>query len=310
MSKRLTTEQFIEKARKVHGNRYDYSLVNYTGRLIPVKIICPVHGVFEQKPANHFNSGCILCGQEKVGKLNRKTKTDFINSANLVYGIGKYDYSKVVYTTCKIKVLIGCKNHGYFLMTPNKFLKGVGCPKCGFERKSQKRRLTTEQFVKKSIKIHGNKYCYYRVVYKTNRVPVEIICSKHGPFFQMPSKHLEGCGCPMCSQSRGESIITLFLQRNNIKFIPEYKFSGCKYKKELPFDFAIFNNKGELKCLIEYQGQQHFEPVKYFGGLEYFNLRVKKDTIKFNYCKCNKITLYYITYKDDIQQRLKEILNV
>ena len=109
MGKKLTTETFIEKARKVHGDRYNYSRVNYINSTIPVKIICPEHGEFEQRPAKH------LSGQNcpKCSKHYRKTTKEFITEAKKVHN-NKYDYSKVEYINGKTKVCIVCPKHGEY----------------------------------------------------------------------------------------------------------------------------------------------------------------------------------------------------
>jgi len=122
--KRLTTEEFIEKSIKVHGDRYDYSLVEYKNAHTKVKIICKEHGVFEQTPNTHLNgSGCLECGGTK--QLNTKK---FIKKAKEIHG-KKYDYSLVNYINAKTKIKIICTNHGEFEQTPNSHLNSCGLSK-------------------------------------------------------------------------------------------------------------------------------------------------------------------------------------
>ncbi|MDR0676612.1 MAG: DUF723 domain-containing protein [Elusimicrobiota bacterium] len=127
------TEQskFIEMVRQVHEDKYDYSLVEYTGCKNLIKIICPKHGIFEQKPYLHLNGkGCYLCGLEKIGDLKRKTVEQFIEEARQIHG-EKYDYSLVEYKNAHTKVKIICPKHGVFEMRPNNHTsQQQGCPKC------------------------------------------------------------------------------------------------------------------------------------------------------------------------------------
>ena len=112
MPKKLTKEEFIERSRAIHGDKYDYSLVEYRGKDIKVKIICPIHGVFEQTPNNHMHgAGCYKCGRDTVSKKTRYTKEDFIRVANEKHN-NKYDYSLVDYVNSQCKVKIICPVHG------------------------------------------------------------------------------------------------------------------------------------------------------------------------------------------------------
>lgn len=131
MCKKLTRQEFINKANTVHNFKYDYSLVNYINSWSKVVIICPLHGKFEQRANAHINSsqGCNYCGCIQAGKLQTSTLLDFINKANKIHN-NKYDYSNTIYETSKKKVEIICSLHGSFWQTPGNHLKGMGCNKC------------------------------------------------------------------------------------------------------------------------------------------------------------------------------------
>ena len=134
MSKKLTTQQFIEKAQKVHENKYDYSLVEYKASKYKVKIICKEHGVFEQGSNDHLQGrGCSGCGYEKNSLNTRKTKEEFVKQANKTHN-SIYNYTDSVYSGSKNKIKIGCSIHGDFWQDPNNHLQGTTCPKCGRER--------------------------------------------------------------------------------------------------------------------------------------------------------------------------------
>lgn len=193
MPKKLTTEEFVRRANVVHHGKYDYSLVSYNGYAVPIRIICPIHGEFEQNAGPHLAGlGCRKCGN-----CEKHTSDSFISEAKRVHG-DLYDYSKVVYAGNKKKVSIGCNIHGPFHQTPNMHLRGAGCPLCGFDKTRKFITLTTAEFIRNSKLVHGNLYDYSRTDYIGNKKPVVIVCKIHGPFYQRPSEHLTGCGCPKC----------------------------------------------------------------------------------------------------------------
>lgn len=123
---KLSEDEFIAKARKVHGDKYSYDKVEYNGYLSKVKIICNKHGVFWQIPAKHLNGyGCKKCGVDKT----RLGTADFITKSNEIHG-NKYLYDNVEYTNTSNKVEIICHKHGSFMQSPNSHLSGKGCPRC------------------------------------------------------------------------------------------------------------------------------------------------------------------------------------
>jgi len=127
--KRKTTEQFIIDSKLIHGDRYDYSNVNYSTASEKVEIACPEHGLFLQRPTSHYKYGCPSCGRIKSAKAQRKTLEDFITDSNKVHS-NVYDYSKSKYKQSKDKIEIICKEHGSFYQSPNSHLQGNGCPEC------------------------------------------------------------------------------------------------------------------------------------------------------------------------------------
>ena len=191
-SQKLTTEKFIEKARKIHDDKYDYSKVEYVNSHRPVKIICKIHGEFEQSPTNHLSGkGCPICAGKNM------TTEQFIKKARIIHG-DRYDYSKVVYINSTTKVCIICPEHGEFWQSPNNHLDGKGCYFCGVKQQTQQRTITTSEFIKRAMLIHNDKYKYDKVDYINARSKVCIICPSHGEFWQEPCLHLSGSGCPNC----------------------------------------------------------------------------------------------------------------
>lgn len=126
-----TTEEFIRKAKEIHGDKYDYSKVKYVNIQTPVTIICKIHGEFKQTPTNHLTGcGCQKCAIERTNIANRSNIEEFIEKANKIHNF-KYDYTEAEYGGNQIKMAIKCPIHGVFLQDPSHHLQGEGCPKCG-----------------------------------------------------------------------------------------------------------------------------------------------------------------------------------
>ncbi len=207
MAQTSNTNEFIEKARLIHGDKYDYSKVEYINSFVKIKIICPEHGEFYQTPHNHLKKyGCSRCGRMSSINSRFSSTEKFIEKARIIHG-DKYDYSKVEYVHNKRKIVIVCKIHGEFSQTPNCHLKGQGCPICGKDELVNGLYLTLEEFINKSRLIHGDKYDYSKVEYVGNKSPIIIICPTHGEYFQKPYHHLRGQGCMRCGISSCHMII-------------------------------------------------------------------------------------------------------
>ena len=296
-TKKSNTNDFIEKAKKIHPNRYSYELVDYKNNKTPVIITCPTHGNFKRRPNDHLNGqGCKDCGVEQRASKRRLPQDVFIRRAEELHK-GKYGYEKVDYKNNNTPVQIKCPIHGYFPQAPFNHLEGAGCWKCAREYVANKQTSNTEEFIEKARKIHGDKYNYDKVDYISSRQNVIITCPKkgHGDFPQTPGSHItQNAGCPKCKESKGEKYISDFLTKNNIIFIPQYKFKDCvgigkQWCNQLPFDFFIY----DYNVAIEYDGRQHFEPI--YGNDEFIN-RKKIDKIKDDYCINNNIKLIRIPY--------------
>ena len=207
------TNMFIEKATRVHDSFYDYSQSIYVSCEKSVKILCPLHGIFEQTPSNHLRGkGCSTCGKERHRKKVSKSTADFIQDAIKIHG-KTYDYSETNYVNIETGITIACPLHGKFRQLPQKHLIGQGCPGCRGGKISLSKRMTKEDFIESAKKIHGDRYDYSKVIYINAKQKVEIICPKHGPFFQQASNHLYGNmnGCPACGCNSVSSAETKWL---------------------------------------------------------------------------------------------------
>lgn len=292
------TESFIKESNKIHGDLFDYSLVKYINSKTKVKILCQSHGEFEVSPDNHIRreSGCPYCSKNK---LNNNL---FIEKAKKIHG-DIYNYSKLKYLKHREKVIIICPKHGEFEQTPDSHLQGSGCIYC-----FKKIKTSIEGFKTKSTEKHGNKYDYSMVnKIKNNTSKVTIICHNHGKFQQQVKHHINGSGCPKCSESKGELEIMSFLNENNITYEFQKKFIDClnkKTNKHLKFDFYL----PKYSICIEYDGIQHSMPVKFFGGIKKFKELQKRDEIKNDFCIKNNIKLIRIKYDELVSERLKILL--
>ena len=184
--KRLTNEEFIEKARKVHGDKYNYDHVDYKDSHHGVLITCPEHGDFSQRPNDHLTGyGCPKCVN-----LYRPTNEEYIEMVKSVHG-DLYDYSKTEYKGRRSTIIVTCPIHGDFEINAGSHLDGAKCPMCSD--------YTTEGFIRRATAVHGNKYDYSKSIYVKGNQKVEIVCPKHGSFFQTPDNHInQKQGCPKC----------------------------------------------------------------------------------------------------------------
>jgi len=221
--KAFTTNAFIEKAKLVHGDKYDYSQSQYVSARAKVKIICAFGHAFLQSPDNHLrNHGCPEC----VG-LKKSNTNDFIKKAIVKHG-DKFDYSLAEYVSAIRKVKIICRKAGHsFMQTPNDHLNGYGCAQCALAG----RWSDTSHFVEKAIAKHGDRFDYSRVKYVRSRSKVEIICDIGHVFFQEPRIHLNNGYCPKCVKPRSnpKSNTNEFIEKAIAKHGEKFDYSEVEY---------------------------------------------------------------------------------
>jgi len=290
--KKLCKEDFIEKSTIIHNNKFNYDLVNYKNVRTKVKIICPNCGEFEQLPWSHMKGiGCSKC--------NLLTTNKFIEKSNIKHNY-RYNYDNSIIIDNKTKVIINCKIHGSFEQSPAAHMRGQGCIKCFKESKKS----TAKKFIEKSTAKHNNLYNYDLVIYNGSKINVKIICKKHGIFEQNTTHHLNGSGCPICNESKGEKQIRSYLKINNIKYNNQKTFEDCKYKSKLRFDFYLI----DYNICVEYNGIQHYIPNDYFGGIDGYNITKKRFKVKEKFCDENNIKLFIIKYDENIIEKLSTLI--
>lgn len=186
-----TTEDTIMDFIKIHGNRYDYSRVEYKNATTKVCVVCSIHGSFYITPNSHKNgSGCYMCGREVVISSRRKTNEEFISNCIKIHG-DVYDYSNTIYNGNLEYVSIMCKQHGEFKQQARKHLQGQKCKKCVSES-------NMVDFVEMCSEKYPQ-YDYSKVDYKGMFIDVIINCPEHGDFKVKPiSFYHKSRGCKKC----------------------------------------------------------------------------------------------------------------
>ncbi len=304
-----TTETFIEKAKAIFGDKYDYSKVVYNKSNQKVTIICKKHGEFEQTPSHHLQGEqCPICAKEEALEQKRiKAHQKFIRDAKQIFG-DKFDYSKVVYINQKTPVEIICPIHGSFFIKPDNFLRNNSTNRYGCQKCAKNHRYTLEEWKDVAHKVHKNKYNYDNIKEYTNAHQIiPIICPKHGLFMQEANSHLRGCGCPHCNMRKSQSELYFKLQDDlNLQLEFDYKtpWSGRQmldiYSKD--YNFAI-----------EFNGLQHYEPIEYFGGESKFLNIQRLDGEKRIKCAENGCKLFEVRYnytRQDYDELLSEIWKI
>jgi hypothetical protein len=256
-----TVEKFIEDVKLIHGDKYDYSKVNYIDSKTKIIIICKIHGDFEQTPNDHIGKrGCKKCGYINISNKYKKTTTEFIEEAIKIHG-DKYNYEKVEYIDSKSKVKIICKEHGEFEQTPNAHIgtQKQGCRKCGYINNGINSKKLVEKFIEEAKITHGNNYNYNKVEYINALSKVIISCKIHGDFKQTPNCHIDqkqGCSkCAGCYQPNTEE----FIEKAKIIHGNKYDYSKVKYTNSLlkikiickihgEFEQNAHSHIGMMKC--------------------------------------------------------------
>lgn len=303
----MLTGEFIEKARKKHGDKYDYSKVEYVNSVKKVCIICPEHGEFWQTPNSHLNGrGCPECFKKRqsiiTSERNALSQEDFIEKAQAVHG-DKYDYSLVDYKDSRTKIRIVCPKHGEFKQEANNHLQGHGCPKCAAEKISEQNTRTTQDFIRLANELHNNRYDYSKVEYLKAKKKVCIICPEHGEFWQTPDSHLRGAGCPKCNKSHLQRSVADFLSKIGIEFEEEKTFDWLVKVRKMPLDFYLPGYNIAIEC----QGEQHFKKYRFEKDDAELTKRQNNDAFKRNLCEEHHIKIIYVNYNDNIEMVLDNL---
>jgi hypothetical protein len=278
----IKLNSFVNESNIIHDYKYDYSLAEFINMESLVQIICPIHGIFYQKPTPHkAGKGCSKCAGRGLTLDERKLILNKVHNF-------KFDYSLFIYTKSEDKIKIICPIHGIYEQSYHSHMCGRGCDACGGSKSK-----TLEEIKKEFIDMHDDTYDYSLITEIINvHTDVDIICKEHGVFRQTSNNHKRGQGCPACKENKGERDIRNFLINNIIKLESQKIFDDCKNIRVLPFDFYLT----DYNICIEFHGRQHYESVEYYGGEEEFKKRQMRDKIKMEYCENNNIPLLIIPY--------------
>lgn len=239
---RITPEEFIRRATKVHKGKYKYPKNDFVGVDHDVTFICPVHGEIRQNAGRHLNGAdCFACGRIRALKKTAEKLTipyeERIKRAKETHN-NKYEYLPIKnYKTGKSKLKIYCPIHDliFFQQADAHINTGAGCPKCAIDNMANQHRKTLNDFIEQASNVHNGKYDYSKVTYKNGKTNVVIICQEHGGFKQTPTAHLRGQGCPVCGNILSGEKHTLgtkeFIRRSIEIHGDKYDYSRVDYNK-------------------------------------------------------------------------------
>lgn len=298
MSKKKTHEEYV--AELAVKNPFVKVVDKYINSQTEILHECMIDGhQWLVRPGNILQGkGCPKCHHRKLGNMLKKTHDEYVMELSEVNPcievIGQY----IGATT---QILHRCTIHNVtWNVSPDSVLQGGGCPKCHYEKVGGKLRISHEEYIRAvaiknpNIEVVGQ--------YVNSKIPILHECKIHKTTWNAQPCHiLEGHGCPQCSESYGEKRVRQWLDCHNIEYIPQKTFTDCKNKRELPFDFYI----PAYNLCIEYDGEQHFRPVDFFGGEINFQQRQHNDQIKTQYCEKNNIHLLRIPYFKNIEEELE-----
>lgn len=295
--KTFSFEKYLKQAKLKSGATFDFSksnrISNTKDKINVVCWTCNHESIIRAKNLSNNNpQGCPICQRLNTKKRMSNTKQDIDNKLHELFG-DKYTLVSDGCNSSTNPSSIKCNicNEIHNKRIDHVYIYGIPC-KCKY-----KFRLTQDDFISKAIIKHKSRYTYEQVIYSGYRVPVDITCAIHGVFTRTPEHHMMGSGCHKCSISKGELLISEWLIRNNINYIPQHRYSDCKYVNPLSFDFYLPHHN----ICIEYNGEQHYKPTR-FSGITLsvaelaFKTQQKKDSIKYTYCLVNGINLRTIPY--------------
>lgn len=313
MPRKKTHEEFVKEVFELFGDEYEilgtYKNANEKIRIKHVKC----NHTYETKPCILLGKhGCPECAKKIKSVKARKSHQQFIEELTNLFG-DEYEVLEN-YQTSSIKIKVKHNKCGNaFSTTPQDLLsskkvnkKFARCPHCNvFTRNLESIKIEIDELTDGEYKFIDTQY---RGVQKKHKL-LHKICN-HEWDTNLSNFIYSGHRCPKCNSSKGEVLIDKFLKSNNVKFETQFRFDDCRYKKPLPFDFAILENNN-VKFLIEYDGDGHFRSKSCFGGDDGFKLTQKRDQIKNTYCKDNSISLYRIPYWkfNDIELILNKLIN-
>lgn len=292
----------LETVREFVVNNSNCSLISdeYVNSKKKLRFKCGCGNEFETSFDTFKNANqrqCPSCGIE----LRASGKRDDFDKAIKVFNYKGFELLSKEYINARSKLLAKDKDGYKVLISLDNLSRG----------KTPQRFYQYNPYTIENIQIWLNKNnCNFRIIstkFVSANSKLEFQCFKGHVFStswnKIQSQHV---GCAICTQSKGEDLVSEYLLKHNLTFEREKTFENCKYKKKLRFDFYI----NSLNACIEFQGVQHYKPIEHFGGDARYTSQLKKDNIKVEFCKENNIKLIRIPYFeiDNIDNILKGAL--
>lgn len=329
MTKRLTTEQFIERAKSVHGeNAFDYSCTEYVGNTEKVKIICKKCGYELNQPAySHLRGyGCRKCSSKKLSEKYKFTNEQFVEKAKKVHGNKKFDYSCTEYVGYDKKVKIKCNDCGkYFMINPNSHLQGYGHGGCEVQ-KEKRRKSNVEQWIKRFTKNHGDKFDYSKLPdYISYREKYHIICKQCGEeLYIFPHGHEKSIGCPKCEYNGTTLTNEQFIEKAKKVHGDKYDYSYSKYKSSHDIIIIDCLQHGEFQQRANDHLNGHGCPKCRIGGvvkttyeiykpqLEEIGIECRRNKEDENILetKCFYCDKWYVPLRQEIKNKISASKNI
>lgn len=294
MSKRKTNEQFINELRSIYGDKYDYSQVKYVNSHCKVKLICPIHGEFEQRPNDLLNGhSCQKCSRNIVTKKNRVRFDSFIKIAKSIHPDFEYDENS--YLCMGEKVRIKCPIHGWFEQRAIDHIRGHSCPKCSYERKKTDLGCSAYNDTICESKLNGRTMRFYRIWYNLlNRVINGKYHAKYPTYtdckicddWLLFSNFLSWCKDPSNGYKEGYELDKDILCGKNKIYSPN---TCCFIPHELNNLFRVVRRKSNLPIGVYKNGNRYVGCFR-FKGNRYYK----------SFPTVNEASEYYKTVRKDV----------
>lgn len=298
---RKTRAEFVEELRQARGDEFELvgEYINYHEVTGIKHSLCG--RMFDSCASRMLsqNGGCPLCRDDNRWRYRQKTHDAFLAEFKNCMG---EDYELLSdYTGCDDKIRVRHSECGeVYISTPGSVLQGIRCtyPECLAKRIREATTLTHKEYIN-SFKDPLEKDYVILGEYENSETHIEVAHKKCGSrWFVSPSRFRSGSRCPRCRESKGERVISQYLDLAILNYIPQYRTEECKDVRALPFDFAVLDDNDSISLMIEFDGEQHFESIDFFGGEANLMNVQRRDKIKSKYCLENNIPLLRIPYWD------------
>lgn len=296
---RRTHEEYVDELSICNKNIE--VVEKYIDVKTPILHHCIIHDLFWYSTPERVlqGVGCPECKKEQLRQYHLKTHDQYVEEVRVVN-----PNVKVIdtYIDSKTPIKHYCIKHNLFWNAyPSSILRGGGCQECCKEKIGEKNGKTHEQYIAEVFKTNSD----IEVIgqYIDSKTAILHKCKKHNVlWYAYPNNVLRNHGCPQCNESCGEKQVRQWLYNYHIEYIPQKIFDNCKNNRPLPFDFYL----PKYNTCIEYDGEQHFKPIDYFGGEDEFKQRQHNDEIKSQYCLDNNIHLLRIPYYKNVEEELEK----